>query len=756
MFKRILFLALLVCILAMHAAAQAVMQEVTGQVVAEGKGVEFAAVGLKGTPHGTTADANGNFLIKAVPAGQYELVVSALGFQEYRQTLGVGAGKARLQVTLKKTEQRLREVVVSGTLKETYSLQSPIHVETYTPKLFQKNPTPSIFEAMQMVNGVQPQLNCNVCNTGDIHINGMEGPYTMVTIDGMPIVSALGSVYGLSGIPNSMIQRVEVVKGPASTLYGSEAVGGLINIITKSPRESPLVAADLLVTSHGELNADLALKQEFAKAQSLLGINGFTFQNRRDVNHDNFTDITLQKRFSVFNKWNFNRPENRVASLAARYLYEDRWGGELNWQPEFWGGDSIYGESIRTKRLEVIGAYALPAKENITLQFSYNQHRQQSAYGNLLYQASQHIAFAQLLWSKTLNRHDLIAGLPFRYNFYDDNTPGTARLNGANKPQHLYLPGIFVQDEITLNENFTTLPGIRFDLNSAHGGIFSPRLGFKFSPDDHNTLRLNAGNGYRVVNLFTEDHAALTGSREVVIEADLKPERSWNASLNYQKFIDLKKGYLNLDGSLFYTYFTNKIQGDFLTDPTQIRYNNLAGHAISRGLTLNADWQFTFPLKLNAGATFMEVYTVEQEPAAIPVRKPQLHAPAVSATYALTYTLQKIGLSVDYTGRLYGPMWLPVLENDFRPDQSPWFNQDNVQVTKKLKHGLEVYGGLKNLYNFLPKHPLMRPFDPFDKRVLENNPEGYTFDTTYNYAPMQGRRLFLGMRWVLAGKRSGF
>ena len=100
---------------------------------------------------------------------------------------------------------------------------------------FRKNPTPSIFDALQNINGVRPQLNCNICNTGDIHINGLEGPYTMVLIDGMPIVSSLGTVYGLSGIPNSLVERVEIVKGPASSLYGSEAVGGLINIITKNP-----------------------------------------------------------------------------------------------------------------------------------------------------------------------------------------------------------------------------------------------------------------------------------------------------------------------------------------------------------------------------------------------------------------------------------------------------------------------------------------------------------------------------------------
>ena len=99
----------------------------------------------------------------------------------------------------------------------------------------ERNPTPSIFESLQNVNGIRPQLNCNVCNTGDIHINGLEGPYTFVLIDGMPIVSGLSTVYGLSGIPQSLIERVEIVKGPASTLYGSEAVGGIINIITKQP-----------------------------------------------------------------------------------------------------------------------------------------------------------------------------------------------------------------------------------------------------------------------------------------------------------------------------------------------------------------------------------------------------------------------------------------------------------------------------------------------------------------------------------------
>jgi len=747
--KKLRSCLLVIFLLPLNLFAQALTGDIQGRVLSGGEAVGFVTIGLIGTTQGTYTNEQGYFELKPTAAGTYQLQVSAVGYQRVIKIVVVKEEDVTVNINLVKSEQALEEVVVTGNLKETFAKLSPVHIAVYTPKLFQKNPTPSIFEALQMVNGVQPQLNCNVCSTGDIHINGMEGPYTMITLDGMPIVSSLASVYGLSGIPNSLVQRIEIIKGPASTLYGSEAVGGLINIITKNPADAPKLSADVMATSHQEFNADVALKAQVKKAHTLIGINAFNFSNRRDVNHDNFTDITLQKRISVFNKWSLSRPDNKVANLAARYLYEDRWGGEMQWGPAFRGSDSIYGESVYTSRVELIGAYQLPVAEPVTWQFSFNSHGQNSAYGNTLFRAKQNIFFSQFLWNKQLLRHDVLMGLPFRFTFYDDNTPGTSQKSGKNQPQRIYLPGIFVQDEIKNTEKLTSLFGLRYDYNFTHGGIFSPRASFKLAPNERDIFRLNLGNGYRLVNLFTEEHAALTGAREVVVQDNLQPERSWNASLNYQKFIDRPTGYLTLDGSLFYTYFTNRIIGDFLSDPNKIIYNNLAGYAISRGLNLNLDWAFTFPLKINAGATLMDVYAVQESETGGTQKVPQLHAPKVSGTYAVSYTFNKAGLTLDYTGRLYGPMFLPVLENDFRPEKSPWFALDNFQVAKKLPHGLELYGGLKNLYNFLPRDPLMRPFDPFDKNVDVDNPNNYTFDTAYNYASMQGRRSFIGLRWRL-------
>jgi len=686
-----------------------------------------------------------------LPYGSYEIIFSSVGLRTERKKVTVHKPEMILNVSFIDESQSLDEVVVTGTMKEISRTESPIPVEIITPKLFKKNPTASLFEAVGMINGVQPQLNCNVCNTGDIHINGMEGPYTLILIDGMPIVSALSTVYGLSGIPNSLVERIEVVKGPASSLYGSEAMGGIINVITKSPTKAPAVSADYFMTSWGELSLDAAVKIKAGTATSLLGINYFKYGERIDKNDDNFTDVTLQDRISIFNKWNFERKENRVFSLAGRYVYEDRWGGEMNWTKQFRGSDSIYGESIYTKRAEVIGLYQLPTTERIFTQFSYNWHNQNSYYGTTPYMATQQVAFIQAYWDKQFGAdHNFLLGTAMRYTNYDDNTPATANADGTiNEPQKTPLPGIFIQDEWTLNEKHKVLGGYRFDYDKNHGGVHSPRVAYKFSPNHNNTIRASFGTGFRVVNLFTEDHAALTGARDVIIAEALKPERSYNANLNYVLKVSTDIAFIGFDITGFYSYFTNKIVGDFDTDPNKIIYDNLKGHAISQGISLNTDVTFTFPLKVLAGISYMDVFQIENKGFG-DQRSQQLHAPKWSGNFVATYSFRN-NYSIDVTGNWYGPMRLPILPYDYRPEYSPWFCTANIQFTKKFDYGLELYAGMKNIFDFVPKDPLIRAFDPFNKNVNDhvNNPYGYTFDTSYNYASMQGRRVFLGIRYNL-------
>lgn len=709
-------------------------------------------------------NSDGKFAFYGLKQATYNLKISLLEYKTLNIKVDLLKDTLLAPIILDALDERLNEVVITGTQKEVNRLESPVPVEIYTAKFFKKNPTPSIFEALQNVNGVRPQLNCNICNTGDIHINGLEGPYTMVLIDGMPIVSSLSTVYGLSGIPNALVERIEVVKGPASSLYGSEAVGGLINIITKKVQNAPLLSADLMTTGYGEHNTDLGFKLNLNKKTTILtGLNYFKYGNRVDHNHDGFTDVTLQDRISIFQKWNVTRKENRTFSLAGRYLYEDRWGGDMNWSKAHRGDDVKYGESIYTKRIELIGNYQLPIQEKVFLSISLTNHDQDSRYGTTSYIAQQQIAFSQLTWDKKLGNNDLLFGAAFRYTYYDDNTPATASadlINPLNSPERTFLPGLFVQDEIKLSTQHSVLAGLRYDYNSVHGNIFTPRLAYKWAMNENNIGRLNAGTGFRVVNIFTEDHAALTGARQIVIQNELKPERTYNVNLNYLKKIHLNNGtFLGLDFSGFYTYFNNRIIGDFDSNPNQIIYDNLNGYAVSKGLTTNIDIAFRSGLKITSGLTYQDVGFVENG-----VKQQQILTEKFSGTWAVSYKVNKLHLGIDYTGNVYSPMRLPLLgDMDPRRPFSPVWSIQNIQLVYDGFKRIELYGGVKNLLNFTPDKGtpfiIARADDPFDKNiqfdtngqvmVTPSNPYGLSFDPNYVYAPNQGIRAFFGVRLVI-------
>ena len=722
----------------------------------------YVNIYIQNTKLGTSSNEDGYYQIKNIPSGTYKIVVSSLGYKTKTTeiTFNKNENEKIIQNFSLVSDNSLDEIVVSGNLRPVSKSASSVPVDVYSKSFFKKNPTPSIFESLQNVNGVRPQLNCNVCNTGDIHINGLEGPYTFVLIDGMPIVSGLSTVYGLTGIPQALIQRVEVVKGPASTLYGSEAVGGIINIITKKPSNSPMLFVDSFSSSWEEINTDIGFKYNASKKiQGLLGINYFNYQNIIDNNNDNFTDLTLQNRISIFNKLNIERRNNKLFTVAFRYVYEDRWGGETNWNKSFRGTDLVYGESIYTSRWETFGTYELPTTENIRLQFSANGHHQDSFYGTDSYKADQLIAFGQLIYNKKIKKkHDLLFGIAYRYTTYDDNTFATSESDGeTNKPSVIHLPGVFLQDEISLTNQHKILIGARYDYNSLHGTIFSPRVNYKWnSKNNKNILRFSIGNGFRVANIFTEDHAALSGAREVVFEGELSPEKSWNANVNFVKKTSINNTLISLDASGFYTHFNNRILPDYETDPNKIIYANLNGFSVSKGLSLNSDISFPLGLTMNIGATLMDVSINENN-----IKKRQLLTESFSGVWSISYNLKKSRIKIDYTGNLYGPMKLPLLsELDPRRGESPWFSIQNIQITKNIGTSWEIYGGIKNILNFTPaNNSIARSFDPFDSGVdfnsngeaiaTTNNPYALTFDPSYVYASNQGIRGFLGLRYTI-------
>jgi outer membrane receptor for ferrienterochelin and colicins len=354
------------------------------------------------------------------------------------------------------------------------------------------------------------------------------------------------------------------------------------------------------------------------------------------------------------------------------------------------------------------------------------------------YGATQQVLFSNLIWENKIGkRHFLVSGLTNRWMTYEDNTPSMTDENA-------YIPGVFVQDEFTWSDDFVMLGGARLDHHQRHGFIFAPRFSIKKTFKTYTTVRANYGNGFRQVFLFTEDHAFVSGARDVVILSDLLPERSHNVTLNLNHTYTVG-GYGNFDIDLFYMHFSNKIIPDFDTDPNLIIYDNLAGLGVSRGASLAINHKFKIPLRVKLGATFMDVY--EEEPNELDgtiQRTDQVFAPKFSGVFGVKYQWNKLGITIDYTGRVVGPKRLPTAPDGFEIDAySDWFSLQHIQLTKTFKkQNIEIFGGVKNIFNYTQGSPLIDPQNPF----------GDSFDTAFAYGPLQVRRFFFGLRYGLKRK----
>ena len=757
LFRATLFALLILAFATTPVSGQVIVR---GEVMAGGQPLPFAHISLEGSSSGTTADEQGHFEIRVDSAGSHQLRISMLGYLTYRREILPEPGTELYlgQIDLSEDVLGLEEVVVTGTLKEVFITSSPIKVEVINSRYLEKNIAPTnLMESIRLINGVEEVVECGVCSTNSLRINGLEGAYTAVLVDGTPMFGNLASVYGLNGIPASIIDRMEVIRGPSSTLYGSEAVAGVINIITKAPTSQPLLSADVRGTSHRESFGNIAFAPKIGKWNTLMGFDYGYANEFQDDNADGFGDFVALDRYSLFGKWSMDRPDQKPFSIMAKYYFEDRRNGIFEYLRDrnyrtLRGSDRVYGESIYTNRFELFGTYGFGGSENIRIDYSFSHHFQDSYYGADFYEARQNIGYANLIWDRKAGRHDWVLGGTFRYQAYDDNTVATPA------PDNQLIPGIFAQDEWFVNERLSILAGMRLDFYSAHSLITSPRLNFKYGTGDWTTLRLNFGTGFRMVNLFTEDHAFVSGQRQVDILEELAPERSYNTSLNLNHIYNFGDSQGTIDIDLFYTYFTNKIIPDYDT-PGRITYANTDGNAISRGASLSIAHSFLFPLTLNLGFTLQEVIRNERSPeTGAVVRSAVEYAPDFSSTGALSYRWKKPDLILAWSFNLTGPMPLPeVYDLDQeggalpapRATRSQTFVIHHLQLTKQIPgKNFSVYGGVENIFNFRqPITPLTGYNDPGVAPGFSDQ-----FDTVYSYAPLIGREYYLGIKWN-TGKR---
>ncbi len=710
--------------------------------------IKISPVTVSDTDRNILDDSGGFFELRGLPTGKYKFHANYVGYYDFDSVLMLEAGKTtwldiRMREHITGNPILIDPVVVETSVKA----ESLEPIDVLSQKDFVRNPTTNVFDALAYATGIYCDIDQGLTNPVDININGLEGNYTMYTIDGVPAMNNLAGIFALSAFPLSAVNNIQIDKGANSTMYGSDAMSGVINITTKDPAAAPTLALNTLFTSKLESELGLTAAFHLKKAHVLFSVDADNMNYRWDINHDNFMDLPLVNRVSFFNKWSFVRKENRIATVYARYLFEDRFVGQMNTPGRLKGSDEYYTQWLQTNQWQAGFKYQLPVREQIMLIADYSEHYQQAWFDTAHYHGVLRNVYAELNWSHKFGKHHVAAGLSYRMKYYKDNTGlSDEALTGIGPFVH--TAGFFVQDEVTVNARNAVYYGVRFDYSNQSGPIAAPRIVYRWNaPSLKDVIRLAIGTGYRVPNVLNEGFTALETSRQVIVPQKLKTEYDISMNLDYTHTQVFNAGALTFEGGIFGIWLTNYVEPDYESDSAAVIYNNNNGGG-SFGFNAALDWTFKFPLHLGFNCTYAYTFELDKDSGDIDLDIPT-HAPPFTANYYIGYTLAKAQVTFDLTGNLVSPMLLATVPNDFRPSQSPWFSILNIQITKKFKKGFELFAGVKNLLNFVQQNPILRPFDPFNQNVNINNPNGYRFDTTYAYSTIEGIKGFIGFRYTL-------
>lgn len=739
------------------AAATPSDTNITGHVVdaTTGEHLSFYNISISGTTIGTMTDASGHYSLLNLKPGKYTIVASSIGYKTEQQTVSVQNGKTyEVNFNVQPDAFMLDQVVVTGSKSEQKRRNSPVLVSVLNYKLFNLVNACSLADGLNFQPGVRVENDCQNCGFTQVRINGLDGHYSQILMNSRPVFSALTGVYGLEQIPANMIDRVEVMRGGGSALFGSSAIGGTINIITKEPTVNYAEAAHQLMSMGftGALDNNTTFNASVVGQNNRIGLTVYG-QNRLrdgyDHNDDGFTEVATLKSQTMGLRA-FMRPgDNTRLTMEYHGTHEYRRGGDqLDVPPhQAWiaeevehninGGEMSFDwwNSARTGHLN-----AFTALQNTRRKSYYGSEQDPDAYGR----THDLVVTAGTQYTHNFNRllfmpAELIGGLEYNYNFLNDVTVGY----GHDLKQTVNIYSGYLQNEWR-DDRWGFLVGARIDKHSmiSHP-IVSPRANVRFNPSDRVNLRLSYSTGFRSPQTYDEDlHIAIVGGERVItiLAPGLKQESSQSVSASADFYMRLGRVQTNVMIEGFYTglydvFALRKLeQTDAEGNAVLERYNG--GGATVAGVNIEAKAVFSPRWQLQAGVTWQRSRYKQPEhwsenPDVPPVRR-MFRTPDLYGYMTLTGELFKnfrAALSATYTG----PMLVQHMEGSGTDIDctvtTPRFFDANLKFSYEFKifHSacVEPSVGITNIFN-----SYQRDFD-----------KGYLRDSGYIYGPSLPRSL---------------
>lgn len=714
----------------------------------------YITVALKGTTIGTVTDATGHYFLKNLPEGEFMLEVSSIGYKTVTRKVVLKKGKTLEEdFEIEEDAVALDGVVVSANRSETTRRLAPTLVNVVDLKLFEQTNSTTLAQGLSFQPGVRVESNCQNCGFQQVRINGLDGPYTQILLDSRPIFSALSGVYGIEQIPASMIERVEVMRGGGSALFGSSAIAGTINIITKEPiRNSGMLSHTLTGIGGNAFDNSTSLNASLVTDDQRAGLYIFG-QNRHraayDHDDDGYSEIPKLHGQTVGFRSYLKTSLYSKLTFEYHHMEEFRRGGDLLNRPPHEANiaeqveHSINGGGLKFDYFSPDEKHrfnVFASAQHIDRNSYYGGGQNPNAYGktnDLNWMAgSQYIySFGKCIFMPS----DLTVGIEFNQDKLKDNMWGYNR----QVNQTVKIGSAFLQNEWK-NDKWGILIGGRLDKhNLIDNIIFSPRANLRFNPTEDINFRLSYSSGFRAPQAFDEDlHIENVGGSVAMIKLsdNLKEERSQSFSASadvYQRFGDFQVNFL-VEG-----FFTKLNDVFALTDAeeengilTRVRYN--APGARVMGLTLEGKLAYRNLFQFQAGLTLQQSHydeAHEWNPEAPKVKK-MMRTPNTYGYFTATYTPIKplsVTLSGTYTGSMLVPHEAGVIEKPVTV-MTKKFADIGLKAAYDFKLyksiNLQVNAGVQNIFNSYQ--------NDFDK--------GPDRDSGYIYGPSLPRSFFAGVK----------
>lgn len=735
---------------------------ITGHVVdiATGEHMPFVTIQLKGTSTGTVSDISGHFMLTNLPAGEQTFIFSMVGYETIEKTVELELGKTlEVNVALAEETTMMDQVVVTSNKYATKKREASSIVSVVSPKLFVQTASNSMADVLDFQPGLRVEQSCSNCGAPQLRMNGLDGQYSQILMDSRPIFSSLASVYGLEQIPTGMVDRLEIVRGGGSAIFGANAIGGVVNIITKDPdRNSLSVQNNTSLIGGKAWDINTNLNASLVSPNSKMG--AFLFgvvrsRNAYDSDNDGFSEIPQLKGTTLGVRAFYKTSAYSKLTVEYHNIREARRGGNnLDLPPH----EADIAESIdhdihtasanwnwfSANERHFLSTYA--STQYISRSSYFGVAQDPNAYGktkDLTVVGGAQYRFH--MYNCIFMPADLSAGVEYTHNTLHDKFMGYNR----NIDQSLDIVGGYVQNEWK-NRYVSWLIGLRGEKhNLLKKPVFSPRVNVRYTPIEQVVLRATYSSGYRAPQIYDEDlHVGAVGGTVSMIkmDPDLKPEMSHSASLS----VDYQQRFDNLHLNLTLEGFFTQLNNVFVLEEIDLDENGIlqmfrtnSKGARVMGLNFEAKLSYKQLLDFQLGYTFQQSRYIDplkwSNDDDIMPQKKMFRSPDHYAFFMADINPFR-RFSINVSGKLTGPMLVQHFAGFIPKDAevvTPTFFDMGIKVGYDIPlyrlYSLNVNVGVKNIFN-----AYQRDFD-----------SGVDRDASYIYGPSLPRTFYFGLDFKL-------